>query len=304
MQESRLFKIIYYLLNTNHATAPELAEKMEVSVRTIYRDIDALSQAGIPIYAETGRNGGIRLMHHAILDKALLSEEEKQEILIALQALNATEFMDNQLILHKISGLFQITDQNWLEVDFSRWGDKAHDNEKFVLLKYAILHCQTVKIHYASSQQEISSRIIYPLKLLYKARSWYLKAYCTNKLDFRTFKLTRILDFEMLPDSFSPSSLPSSEYHNRNTDAEQGRELSIVLRFPQEMAYRVYDEFDRKQVEQQDDGDLVVTAQMPEDNWLIAFLLSFGTAVEVLSPDYLRVQLAKQGKLIYEKNKP
>lgn len=304
MQESRLFKIIYYLLNTNQATAPELAEKMEVSVRTIYRDIDALSQAGIPIYAETGRNGGIRLMHHAILDKALLSQEEKQEILIALQALNAAEFMDNQLTLHKISGLFQMADQNWLEVDFSRWGDKAHDHEKFVVLKYAILHCQSMKIRYAGSREDISSRIIYPLKLLYKARSWYLKAYCTSKQDFRTFKLTRILDFEMMSDSFSPSSLPSSEYHKENKNPEQAHTISIILRFSQEMAYRVYDEFDRDQVSQQDNGDLIVTTQLPEDNWLIAFLLSFGTAVEVLSPDDLRLQLAEHGKLIFEKNKP
>ena len=62
MQESRLFKIVYHLLDKGRATAPELAEKFEVSVRTIYRDIDALSGAGIPIYAEAGRNGGIYLI--------------------------------------------------------------------------------------------------------------------------------------------------------------------------------------------------------------------------------------------------
>ena len=81
MQESRLFKIVYYLLDKGQATAPELAEKFEVSVRTIYRDIDALSGAGIPVYAEAGRNGGIHLMNDFVLDKAVLSEEEKQEIL-------------------------------------------------------------------------------------------------------------------------------------------------------------------------------------------------------------------------------
>ena len=87
MQESRLFKIVYYLLDKGQATAPELAEKFEVSVRTIYRDIDALSGAGIPVYTETGRNGGICLMKDFVLDKAVLSEEEKQEILTALQGI-------------------------------------------------------------------------------------------------------------------------------------------------------------------------------------------------------------------------
>ena len=83
MQESRLFKILYYLLDKGGATAPELAKKFEVSVRTIYRDIDALSGAGIPVYAEAGRTGGIRIMNDFIIDKAVFSEEEKQEILTA-----------------------------------------------------------------------------------------------------------------------------------------------------------------------------------------------------------------------------
>ncbi len=93
MQESRLFKIVYHLLDKGKATAPELAEKFEVSVRTIYRDIDALSGAGIPIYAEVGRNGGIHLMNDFVLDKAVLSKEEKQEILIALQSINSTKIL-------------------------------------------------------------------------------------------------------------------------------------------------------------------------------------------------------------------
>lgn len=92
MQESRLFQIVYCLLEQGQATAPELAEKLEVSVRTIYRDMDALSAAGIPIYAQAGRNGGISLMKDFVLDKAVLSEDEKQEILTALQ----------DWVLHKI----------------------------------------------------------------------------------------------------------------------------------------------------------------------------------------------------------
>lgn len=91
MQESRLFRIVYYLLEKGQATAPELAERFEVSVRTIYRDIDSLSGAGIPIYAESGRNGGIRLMTGFVLDQAVLSKEEKQEILAALQSINITQ---------------------------------------------------------------------------------------------------------------------------------------------------------------------------------------------------------------------
>ena len=84
MQESRLFKILYYLLEKGRTTAPELAKRFEVSVRTIYRDMDALSEAGIPIYAEPGRNGGICLLDGFVLDKTVLSDKEYY----------ATELMD------------------------------------------------------------------------------------------------------------------------------------------------------------------------------------------------------------------
>ena len=82
MQEGRLFRIVYYLLDKGRATDPELAKHFEVSVRTIYRDIDILSGAGIPIYAETGRNGGIYLMKGVVLDKTVLSDEEKHDAII------------------------------------------------------------------------------------------------------------------------------------------------------------------------------------------------------------------------------
>ncbi len=108
MQESRLFKILYHLLDKGQATAPELAEKFEVSPRTIYRDIDALSSAGIPVYAEAGRNGGIHLMNDFVLDKAVLSEEEKQEILTALQSVNSTNNMGSNQTLQKLTEAVRI----------------------------------------------------------------------------------------------------------------------------------------------------------------------------------------------------
>lgn len=178
MQESRLFKIVYYLLDKGQATAPELAEKFEVSVRTIYRDIDALSGAGIPIYAEAGRNGGIHLMSDFVLDKAILSEEEKQEILAALQSINYAQNSSSSQTLQKLSAVFHLSSENWLEVDFSRWGNKGTDNEKFELLKSAIIYQKCVKITYANSYGTISERIVQPLKMSYKSVSWYLKAYC------------------------------------------------------------------------------------------------------------------------------
>lgn len=297
MRESRLFKIVYHLLDKGQATAPELAEKFEVSVRTIYRDIDALSGAGIPVYAEAGRSGGIHLMNDFILDKAVFSEEEKQEILTALQSINFTNNMSNRQTLEKLSAIFNMSSEDWLEVDFSRWGNRGTDNEKFELLKSAVIHQKCVKITYANSCGTISERIVQPLKMSYKAMAWYLKAYCTKKQDYRIFKLTRIIDFEMLTDGFCKSSFPK-------IDETLGQAYhTIVLRFPKNVSYRVFDEFDQTQVSKKENGDLIVSVEMPEDEWLIGYLLSFGTQVDIIEPAYLKDIVAEQAKKIYEKYK-
>ena len=106
MQGSRLLQIIYYLLEHGQATAVELSEKLEVSVRTIYRDINALSGAGIPVYAEQGRGGGIHLLDDFVLDKTVLSMQEKQEILAALQGISALWQQTDSQVLQKLSALF------------------------------------------------------------------------------------------------------------------------------------------------------------------------------------------------------
>lgn len=297
MQESRLFKIVYYLLDKGQATAPELAEALEVSVRTIYRDMDALSEAGIPVYAEAGRNGGIRLMNDFVLDKAVLSGDEKQEILAALQSINIAQNISSSQTLQKLSAMFHLHTENWLAVDFSRWGNRESDNKKFELLKSAVIHGKKIKIHYASSYENISERIVEPGKLVYKAKAWYLQAFCTEKQDWRIFKLNRILELEALEEGFSLLNPPGP------IETFEGEYPKVTLRFPKEMSYRVYDEFDKAQIQRQENGDLIVSANMPEDPWLIGFLLSFGTRVDILSPAHLKEAVAEQAKLIYEKNR-
>ena len=298
MSDSRLFRILYYLLEKGGATAPQLADKFEVSVRTIYRDVEALSGAGIPIYAEPGRNGGICLLHEFILDRALLSESERQEVLTAIQSISATGYTSGKEALTKLSALFHVDTGNWLEVDFSRWGKSACDNSKFERLKTAVIRHKEIRIVYENSGSERSERIIQPLKLSFKAKEWYLKAFCLEKQDFRIFKLNRILELELLERTFVPRPFPEPE------DTGQTPGSQIVLSFAKEIAYRVYDEFDETQIRRQENGDFLVSAQMTVDPWLIGYLLSFGAQVSVMEPEYLRELLAVQAKEIYEKNKP
>ena len=121
-----------------------------------------------------------------------------------------------------------------------------------------------------------------------------MKAFCVEKQDYRTFKLTRILELEMLEDQFSPYPPPPK------TDFSQFDNKKIVLRFPEELAYRIYDEFNLETVKRED-GALIVTVWMPVDEWLTSYLLTFGTQIEVLDPPELRPMLAELGKAIYEK---
>lgn len=298
MPDSRLFKILYYLLDREHATAPELAAEFEVSPRTIYRDVEALSSAGIPIYTEPGRNGGIYLLQDFILDRAVLSENEKQEVLTALQSISATGYIGGKEMLTKLSALFHINTKNWLEVDFSRWGKCACDNSKFDILKTAVIQCKEIEIVYENTNSERSTRIIQPLKISYKSKEWYLKAFCKEKQDFRIFKLNRILGLKLLENTFVPRPYPEE----KNSDQQPYHQIALL--FSKEIAYRVYDEFDETEIECQKNGDLVVHAEMPVDPWLTGYLLSFGTQVEIIEPKYLKNVLAAQAQEIYRKNKP
>ena len=144
MQISRLFEIVYLLLERRSVTARELAERFEVSPRTIYRDVDALAQAGIPVYADRGQGGGIRLMEQFVLNKSLLSVKERRELLASVQGMQAVREEEVQPLLEKLSSLFGAEREDWIEVDFSPWTSSGELGKYFQLLKEAILNRQVV----------------------------------------------------------------------------------------------------------------------------------------------------------------
>ena len=289
MQESRLFKIIYYLMENGKSTAPELAEKLEVSIRTIYRDIDIISSVGVPIYVTTGRNGGIQIDDSFVLDRLILSDKEKEDIITALKSVSIVDDR-NCDTLSKLSAIFNTKNEDWLEVDFSRWGNKAQDNTMFQKLKEAIISRKMLCIVYANTRGEVIERVICPLKMVYKAKNWYIKSFCMNKSNFRIFKLTRIIQARNMEKNFDPMEFPQ-EKKEMKVNYE-----NVILRFPQRMAYRIYDEFEVDEIHQDDNGDFIICAPMPIDEWLIGYLLSFGSKVCIIEPKYLK-------KIVYNKAK-
>lgn len=297
MQESRLFKIIYYLMENGKSTAPELAEKLEVSIRTIYRDIDIISSVGVPIYVTTGRNGGIQIDDSFVLDRLILSDKEKEDIITALKSVSIVDD-HNSDTLSKLSAIFNTKNEDWLEVDFSRWGNKAQDNTMFQKLKEAIISRKMLCIVYANTRGEVIERVICPLKMAYKAKSWYIKAFCMNKSDFCIFKLTRIIQARNMEKNFDPMEFPQEKKETK-VNYE-----NVILRFPQRMAYRIYDEFEVDEIHQDDNGDFIICAPMPIDEWLIGYLLSFGSKVCIIEPKYLKKIVYNEAKKICKRNKP
>lgn len=208
MKNDRLFQLIYMLLEQEKMTAPDLARTLEVSVRTIYRDVETLSMAGVPIYSMAGKGGGISLLPGYTFDKTLLSDEEQNQLLFAVQSLKAAD-QDIEPLLKKMGAAFQKTPHNWIEVEYSRWGMGRIDSERFELLKTAIVSKQVLSVTYCGSSGETKKRKICPLKLIYKDKHWYMQAYCLRAEDFRIFKVGRIIDAAATGETFS------DEYEDR-----------------------------------------------------------------------------------------
>lgn len=284
-------------MENGKSTAPELAEKLEVSIRTIYRDIDIISSVGVPIYVTTGRNGGIQIDDSFVLDRLILSDKEKEDIITALKSVSIVDDRNSDT-LSKLSAIFNTKNEDWLEVDFSRWGNKAQDNTMFQKLKEAIISRKMLCIVYANTRGEVIERVICPLKMVYKAKNWYIKSFCMNKSDFRIFKLTRIIQARDMEKNFSPMEFPQ-EKKEMKVNYE-----NVILRFPQRMAYRIYDEFEVDEIHQDDNGDFIICAPMPIDEWLIGYLLSFGSKVCIIEPKYLKKIVYNEAKKICKRNKP
>lgn len=296
MKDNRLFRILYYILEKGKVRANQLADRFEVSVRTIYRDIDSLSSAGIPIYTTQGKGGGIEIAKDYVLSKSLLSENEKKQIMSALQVLdNTTKQYENDL-LTKLSALFKIKSTNWIEVDFNNWQNNQMYEKTFNDIKSSILNKYTISFSYFNSNEKETSRSVKPVRLLSKNQDWYLYALCLLRNDFRDFKLSRIKNLEIhtekFEDNFDDIILKKEMSHN-NT-------IHIKVKFEHKVAFRVYDEINNEIIEDAK-GNLYTEMEIPNDYNLYSYILSFGDGAEVLEPKEIRMQIKKMISKMAEK---
>jgi predicted DNA-binding transcriptional regulator YafY len=296
MKDNRLFRILYYILEKGKVTANELADKFEVSVRTIYRDIDSISSAGIPIYALQGKGGGIEIAEDFVLSKSLLSENEKQQIMSALQGLDNTTIQRENELLTKLSALFKMKNTSWIEVDFNNWQNNKMYEKTFDDIKSAILSKNIISFTYFSSNEKETDRSVKPVRLLFKSQDWYLYALCLLRNDFRYFKLSRIKNLEIHTEKFDDSFenvILKKEMPHENT-------VHIKVKFDRKVAFRVYDEINGE-ITEDNDGNLYSEIEIPNDYNLYNYIFSFGDGAEVLEPKEIRMQIKEMINKMAEK---
>ncbi len=290
MQINRLFEIIYILLEKKTITAKELAEYFGVSIRTIYRDVDVLSTAKIPVYMNKGKGGGIRLLEDFVLDKSILTDEEQNQILFALQGMQQMRVSGEKDILEKMSMLFQKNKANWIEVDLSNWSNVEGQDKTFELIRKAVLEKKVLQFVYYNSKGEEKNRQAEPLQIYFKDKAWYLKAFAKDAQDYRFFKMARMRNIEILDENFE-RELP--EIIEKKVDFET---VNLTLQISRNLAYRVYDEFEKENITKMLNGDFLVNVEFPENDWVYGYILSFGEEAKVISPEYVKNRIIQKLK--------
>jgi predicted DNA-binding transcriptional regulator YafY len=304
MKINRLLEITLILLNKKSVTAGELAERFGVSSRTIYRDVDELSAAGVPVYTNKGGGGGISLLENYALNKAILNEHERDSLLLALKTLQATKYPEIDAILEKIGGVFKkAAAADWVHIEFSPWGSGPNEENKFLDAKRAILECKVVTLDYVNADGVLSHRKIEPMLLLFKSQAWYIWGYCRTRRDFRTFRISRIRNLDVTGESFTRRALENTK--DEEPEAITLKNVTLKLRFRPENLYRVYDDYDEQRITRNPDGTYDVSVTFPEDEWVYGYILSFGNYVEVLEPPHIReiIQARLKKALNFYQNK-
>lgn len=294
MKSNRLFQMVYLLMSNEKMPAKLLADRLEVSVRTVYRYIDNLSEAGIPIYTSQGRNGGISLLPQFRMNSTLVSEDEQMNILSSLQSLVGVGQSDQET-LDKLSAVFQKEPISWIEIDPSNWSNSQEQKSTLALIKQAIFQSELLTFNYLNAKNEYLSRKVYPNQVIFKDKAWYLKGYSIERKDWRLFKLTRMHETAIVS-AESKSQRTAAPIMVQQEDKKITDSISLTLKINAKMSYRIFEEFTREQISKIDDNYYLVNCLTNDGEWLDSYLLSFGKYLQVLAPTIIQNRLKKELK--------
>ena len=280
MKLDRLLGILMILLQNERVTAPYLAEKFEVTRRTIGRDIDTLCQAGIPVVTHQGAGGGISIAEGFKLDKSILTTGELSEIIAALKGIGSvSEHSRIERTLDKLGANSEavVSLSEPIVIDLASYY-KGHLTAKIELIKQAILERRIIEFDYYYEKGE-GRRRIEPYLVVFQWSAWYVFGYCLERLDWRMFKLNRLWDL-CSSDEFTLRDVPP-ERRNFNSHLMDG--IKLVAIFDKSAKYQLIETYGLDCYRETAEG-LHFEIGFTNRNYIIGWLLAFGAKVKVLEP--------------------
>ena len=306
MKIDRLVSIIMILLEKERISAQELAKMFEVSTRTIYRDIEAISMAGIPVLATSGSGGGIEIMKDYKVDKKIFSTDDLSALLMGLsnisgmvrgsEVANALAKVKSFIPSEKAKSIELKASQ--IYIDLTPWEGNASVKNALEIIKKALQENRLLIFTYIDGHGSKTSRTVEPYQLVFKSRAWYVQTFCRLKNDYRLFRLSRMSDLKILEETFTPR-----EYQKPFLDFEEtarSLQTDIKIRIHKSVLDRILDFCPYERLSQ--DGEEYYLADYPffDSDYYYDMLLSLGDKCEILEPAHVREKLKQKIKNLAE----
>lgn len=300
MKIQRLIALLTVLLRTDSISASKLATKFGVSVRTIFRDVRTLEDAGIPIVTTPGVHGGIGILPQYKIDKALFTHGDISALLLGLEsmsesmpspALSRTLEKVRSLIPKEQAPAFEM-DARKLQIDLTPWAGNTSLRPNLDMLRKALEENRLVRFDYTSNKQIKSQRTVEPHQLVLKESQWYLHGYCYTRESFRVFKLRRISRLELLDERFEPRDFPPTLSEFRAWKHEQMLEIELVI--DPSIKEQLLDRCNEEDITQLDDGRFHVRLNFVESEMGYGYLMQFGNKCQCIAPPRVRDALIRR----------
>ncbi|MBF2381108.1 helix-turn-helix transcriptional regulator [Listeria innocua] len=300
MKVDRLMSIVLILLDKERISAQELADRFEVSLRTIYRDIDAIDLAGVPIRSTPGVGGGFEIMPDYKMDSKVFSTADLSAILMGLSSLSNMVRGDELInALAKIKSFIPADrakeielKANQIYIDLSQWTGNNNIQPHVEIIKVALQKNKLLTFEYIAHQGNKTVRIVEPYQLVMKSSHWYLYGYCQNRNDFRLFRLSRMSGLQILEDTFTLRDFQKPQLEMEDIVAIM--QIEIKIRIHQSIIDRVLDYCSYENFYPDGEEHYIVSFPFIENEYHYDILLSFGDKCECLEPLHVREKMKRR----------
>lgn len=300
MKFERMLAIVMLLLHREKINAKELAEMFEVSIRTIYRDIEAINASGIPIVTTSGVGGGISIMEQYKIDKGIFTTSDITAMLMGLGVISGTlSGTDNTNAIVKLKSFIpeeQINEMNMkinqVIFDLSSWMGSRDSESTLNSIKQALEDNRLLSFTYFGHGGKEKILSIEPHRLVFKGNNWYLQGYSLVKQDFRLFKLRRISGVQVSAEDFLTREAPHpfSDF----TDSMCKKMFPVKLLIEESALDKMLDYCTMDDIMQASDGKLIVNFNFIDDDYGYGILMSFGNQLVCIEPDFVRAEIKKR----------